>query len=295
MSFDHNYSIFINKLHASLTAHNINCSLSDIEFSNIALNQIRSGNFDRSIHEYRDLLSRLLSDKLTSSHCFLEKPYVRFIPFEKCQFDGFFIAIINNQSSEWYGTEETVKSFDFLYEDGKGYFSNCERFLDLGGHQLIWSTYYAKLGGTLEVVSYEPSILNVAIGLYNVFINGVVNKIKVVPFAILSSATVAPDADKEKMLIDFMSTPLKAIPFDATESNSYDFVKVDIEGYEFELLEDPIFQSILKSAKWTHLELHLGHRTTSLTVDDWIRRLTSAGVAGDELYSSIELYEFLRC
>lgn len=291
MSLMNDYNIYIEKMGAAFRAHDIDVSAGNLMFSEIALVKAEGGDWSQAVIEFKDGLEQLLAAKLSSGHHFLSKPYIR-----KFQFDSdetLLVAIVNEQSLEWYGRDGAEHAFDFLLESKRGLFRKSNRYLDLGGHQMVWACYYALQYGAKEVVSYEPSILNVAIGIFNCLLNGVIETVNVIPFAVLASNASAGD-ENSKMLVDFMSVPLRGFRIDRMRDLNFDFVKTDIEGYEFDLLRCPRYVDILKCAQHSHLELHLGHLySRGIDVKMWIDRLKSAGLNGEELYSGRDMFEFL--
>lgn len=291
MSFSNDYSDYLKKQVCYFNYHGISIEQSAIRFSNSALTLAEYGDWSAAATELRDFLQTALSSQLSSWHRFVDVPYVR--RMELPGHGSISMAIINEQSRDWYGTERTIGSFDFLLEAKRGVFQGCKSFLDLGGHQLIWSCFYAMTDSGARVVAYEPSILNVAIGLFNCFVNGVIGRVDVVPYAVLAS-NAPDDVGDAKMLVDFMTTPLRGQKIGDYPEKQFDFIKTDIEGYEFELLSDPIYVGLMRNSKSSHLELHLGHLFRhGVTVDQWISRLREAKISGSELYSGVEMYQFL--
>lgn len=252
---------------------------------------LESSNFDQTLDKFKTYLEASLGKMLLSNHQFLEACRVRKFVFENNKTIN--VAIINKQSSEWYDSENSICSFDFLLEDKLGLFDGCKTFLDLGGHQLIWSIYYAKKSDECTVDVYEPSILNVCIGLFNCLINGVIHQVNVFPYAISIKSPDEKNHDEDKMLVDFINTPVKTnnlIP-----EKSYDFIKVDIEGYEYELLQDKTFLELIKKSNYVHFELHLGHLINrSVTYNNCLDLLKSNQIVGMELYSQKDMYQFLE-
>lgn len=292
MSFIENYGIYRKKLRDALQAHDLLVDSKIIEFSGAALVAAEQGRWNMAADEFSKSLQQILIGKLSADHQFLEHPYVRRI--ELPNFGWISVAIVNAQSRDWYGTERTIGSFDFLFEAKLGVFNGCKRFLDLGGHQLVWACFYGMTAPDARVVSYEPSILNVAIGLFNCFVNNVVDRVDIVPFAALASNAPGED-DHSNMLVDFMTMPLRTSRINSQNDFLFDFIKTDIEGYEFELLSDPHYIDILSRAKSSHLELHLGHLSRrGVCLQQWIDRLQEAKLQGVELYSNENMYNFLK-
>lgn len=286
------YADYLGKMSAAFAAHGLPFSgPDDGQFSLYALQSAAADDWDVAARELAAWLETKLSGILAPHHAFAPVPYVREIDFP----DGgsIKVGIINAQAAEWYGSETALVSFDFLQEKRRGLFDGCSSFLDLGGHQFVWAAYYATTAPDARVVTFEPSILNVAIGLFNCLINGVVEQVEVVPFAVRSS--IAGDGDEgEKMLVDFLSVPLLSKTLPETAPGQFDFVKVDIEGYEYEMLEDPAFREVMHSLKSGHLECHLGHLVGSgIGPSDWAQRLRAADLDGKEYYSGEGMYDFL--
>jgi hypothetical protein len=287
-----NIPSFYRKVQRILKLHNLGHA--DVfKFSNTAISDAMTGNWKSCVLELREQLESALGDKLSGAHHFVNEAYVRKIDLPDG--DSINVSIINQQSKEWYGSDDSIGSFDFIYEKQRGIFQGCDTFLDLGGHQLVWSTFYAKTSDIATVVSFEPSVLNAIIGLFNCLVNNVIDRVEVVPFAVSAEAASIEDAqDSDKMLVDFMTLPLKTCHLSEYAAKPFDFVKTDIEGYEFELLSDPHFLKLVKNSKNSHFELHLGHLVKrGVELEDCINLLKKANIKGTELYSKIEMYEFL--
>ena len=288
------YADYLAKMGSAFEAHGLPlANPGEGTFSDETLQAATAGDWDPAARELTAWLETKLADILADHHSFVADPYVRRIEFP----DGGSIAvgIINAQAADWYGTDTTIISFDFLKERGLGLFDGCKTFLDLGGHQLVWAAYYAMTSPDARVVTFEPSILNVAIGLFNCLINGVVEQVEVVPFAVKSSIAADDGDEGNKMLVDFLTVPLLAKTLPETISGAFDFVKVDIEGYEFEMLEDPEFRRLMHELKCGHLELHLGHLVhRGVDVPAWVERLRAADIDGKEYYSGTNMYQFLE-
>lgn len=292
MSLSASYPIYLRKLQSALRAHDMSVDAQTITFSNSALAAAVVGNWKLAIGEFRSICQRMLDGKLSNQHVFLSEPYVRRINLPNQ--GEIAIAIVNSQSRDWYGTEQAIGSFDFLHEAQRGIFDGCKRFLDLGGHQFVWTCFYAMRSSESEVVVYEPSILNVTIGLFNCLLNDVIDRVDVVPFAALASNALSSNTDNDKMLVDFMTVPIRTKCINYPQ-NPFDFIKTDIEGYEFEMLNDPFYLDSLRHAKCCHLELHLGHLAgRGVHLQDWLNRLQAANLRGTELYSQVEMFQFLK-
>lgn len=288
---------FYQKTRKVLELHELD-TLGEIKFSNSALSAALLGNYEICVYELQRELRKILGASLVPAHIFVAEPYVREVKLP----DGkqLSIAIINQQSLEWYGRDDAIGAFDFIYESQRGVFKDCFTFLDLGGHQLVWSIFYAKTSAAAKVLAFEPSVLNAIIGLFNCLLNGVIDRVDVVPFAVAarrpeSSEIELTKNEGAKMLVDFMTLPLKTCYLDEHANLKYDFVKTDIEGYEFELLSDKKYRDLVGEAKNSHFELHLGHLISrGVEVEDCVSALRDAGFNGKELYSNIEMYDFLK-
>ena len=287
------FRLFEEKCAAVLTAHGLDTRASPISLSEAAKSAALSGSWDLCAFEMRNMIATVLAAHLTPYHAFVESPYVRSVILD----DGtpLKLAIINNQSSEWYGGESFFASCDFLVEKNRGCFSRAFRFADLGGHQMIWAIYYARTSKLASVISYEPSVLNCLIGLFNCLANGVIDQIEVVPFAVASKGAASDGFEVDKMLVDFMTLPLRTVTLEDTIHGPQDFVKTDIEGYEYEMLADNDYVQLLKSAPYSHFELHLGHLVKrGITREKCVETMRAVGLEGTELYSGQEMYAYLE-
>lgn len=286
------YHLYLRQLHSCLAVHDVAVSASDVGFSAAALAAAGEGNWDVAAVELTRTLARILGPVLSPAHAFADRPHIRRIELPNGR--PILIGIINQQAAEWYGRDDSIAAFDFLHEAQRGVFDGCNRFLDLGGHHMVWASFYAMTSETARVTTFEPSILNVAIGLFNCLVNGVADRVQVVPFAVLASDAPDDSGDAQGMLVDFMTVPLRAKKLRATIDGLFDFVKTDIEGYEYQLLLDPDYVRLLSAARNSHLELHLGHLVgRGIVLSDWIDRLRTARISGTELYSRDDMYAFL--
>ena len=292
MDTNHAFDIYTKK---ALDVYRVNehpATEDGVIFSDFARSKAIAGDWNPCARELRDQLNSTLASVLSEDHSFEAFPYVREISLPRGK--KISVAVVNQQSREWYGGQDVLGSFDFVAEDQLGAFTGCRRFLDLGGHQLIWSIYYALTASTAKVTAFEPSILNVLIGLFNCLVNGVVDRVQVVPYAVVAEGADEVSHDSDKMLVDFMTVPLKARPLSESSNKVFDFVKVDIEGYEYELLSDRLFLDILSKARKTHFELHLGHLIKrNVTRENCVAAMKSAKLEGIELHSQKEMYAFL--
>jgi hypothetical protein len=287
------FRLFEEKCKKVLAAHGLEIYDSAMAFSNDAIDEANKGNWNPCVKEVTRMIAAILAPHLAPWHTFVAEPYVREVSLP----DGtaLRLAIVNEQSREWYGSDSFVSTCDFLIEKDRGCFENAFRFADLGGHQMVWATYYALTSRFASVVSYEPSVLNCLIGLFNCLANDVIDRVEVVPFAVAAKSAASNDAEGEKMLVDFMTMPLRTITLAETIGGPKDFVKTDIEGYEYEMLMDPDYVELLKAAPFSHFELHLGHLVRrGITREVCVEALKTAGLNGTELYSGKDMYTFLE-
>ena len=256
------------------------------EFSAKSLKLANKGRYGKITREFGRQIQHILKGRVSGVNKFLFVPHVR--QFNFANSNNLKVAVINKQAKQWYGRRGAEEAFDFLQENEMGMFRNARSFLDLGGHQLVWAIFYAKLPDTRRVVTFEPSHLNALIGLFNCLINEVTDLVDLEPHAVIASNST----DSPSMLVDFMTTPMT---FRKLSGESFDFVKVDIEGYEFELLQCPVFINTLRNAASAHLELHLGHRhKEGISPIDWIRRLDFLSLPVVEMKTQTDYRTFLE-
>jgi len=263
----------------------------DFQFSEHAAKQSSIGDWLPATTEWRDFIATALSGRLHESHAFLDKPYTR--KFDLNTGHILHAAIINKQGDEWYGQQHSQHSFDFQGEFLNGRMEDCTKFLDLGGHQMLWATFYAKTKKTARVVSVEPSVLNCLIGLFNCLINSVLDQVTILPVAVSSSVDFRAARGKSSMLVDFMTSE-STLTTCFSLGEGFDFIKCDIEGYEYNLISDQWFIEICRSAKCTHFELHLGHlKPKGIGPAEVLRALEVAKVLGVHSTSGQSIREFL--
>jgi FkbM family methyltransferase len=189
-------------------------------------------------------------------HQIIETPFIRSITFD--DITTILIPILNQQGIEWY-SEAPHQNFDFTVERKLGLLDGAKVIYDFGGHHGVWAAYYAKtVGDNGYVYSYEPSILNVEISSLLFLINDLAN--------VVNTATAvgththhgvgASDASKG-MLIDFVSDDIRVIDVRSIAWHKADFLKMDIEGFEYDLLTECPW--IFDLATNMHIELHIPH------------------------------------
>ena len=247
------------------------------------------GDWTYAGREFAQLLRRATRGKLDSSHTWLSRPFTKEFSFPsgvslRC-------LILNRQGQEWYASDSSMSSFDFVKEDSIGIFSECQTFLDLGGHQGLWSTYYGLTRPTAVVDCWEPSLVNGLISLFNFFRNGVIQRVNLVPMAVTGSGalggTVTP-------LVDFVSHDIGLANLSRYSNESFDFVKIDIEGGEFSLLPDLDFRGLVKRSKYIHLEIHPGHFPDAISREFIIENVKAISKSGIELGTGVPAIQFLE-
>lgn len=162
--------------------------------------------------------------------------------------------ILTRQGLEWYGAAP-LETYDYLAEARMGLHEGGRVFYDFGGHHGIWALYYSLVAGpTGRVYSFEPSVINVEMSALLQLVNGVEN-IVTIGLALVPSGDRGSHSD---MLVDFvpreslLTVGLREVCWDRG-----DFLKMDIEGYEYDLLtRDPW---IFDLATHMHIELHIPH------------------------------------
>jgi len=281
------FGLFTDAIRGVLDKHDLTGG--NFHFSESAANAALQEDWNLAIREFQCFLKDTLKGTLTELHVFIESPHVRTLDMPNGR--SIHIGILNQQSEDWYGSSQGLSQFDFLREDELGLFANCSTFLDLGGHQLIWSVYYAHTSPTARVYTFEPSPLNCLVGLFNCLSNGVLDRVQLIPFAVAADGV----AEHEKMLVDFMNVPIRTTSLSKHIVGPVDFAKIDIEGYEYELLGDRFFCQLLPQLRAAHFELHSGHLTRrGISTSDCMAALKRAGCCGVELHTGVDMYQFLE-
>jgi hypothetical protein len=184
---------------------------------------------------------------------FLEVARTRSVYFNNRQI---IIPLLNNQAVEWYETSE-VFNFDCVIETFLGMHQGARVIYDIGGHQGIWAAYYSSLcGDGGRVYTFEPSIINFESSCLLFLINDIVNVLNI-PFGLGDKHGIVKKRDDTGILVDFVDHNLGILRFDQAFWEPADFIKIDIEGFEYELVRS--FPNLFKFCRNMHLEVHVPH------------------------------------
>jgi FkbM family methyltransferase len=125
---------------------------------------------------------------------------------------------------------------------------------DIGGHQGVWTLYYAgAVGPNGRVHMFEPSIINIECAALACFANGIEN-VTISGIGIADSAmTLSPY--EEGLQVAGIGHKLNLLPLSQLIWHKPDFLKIDIEGYEYDLVKGT--PHIFDMADNIHLELHI--------------------------------------
>lgn len=183
---------------------------------------------------------------------FLGQPRLRTVCFNNREI---FIPLLNKQAVEWYETSN-IFNFDCFLETFHGMHRNARTIYDIGGHQGVWAAYYSILcGNNGRVYTFEPSIINVESSALLFLLNGIENVVNI-PFGVGEETGVVKKQDSA-LLIDFVEHNIGLLRLDHILWERADFIKIDIEGFEYELLKS--FPTLFDFCRNIHLELHIPH------------------------------------
>ena len=134
-------------------------------------------------------------------------------------------------------------------------FKNKSVFWDIGANIGLYSLYSQFLDKEIEVISFEPSILNLPSLIKNIHKNKLENNISVITNPIYNNSLInkfnLSDIEEGAANSNFTNTELAYSPKLSYKTNSLDFknikaiydintpdyVKIDVDGNEFQILE----------------------------------------------------------
>jgi FkbM family methyltransferase len=198
---------------------------------------------------------------------FLDVPKFRTVCFHNREIH---IPLLNRQAVEWY-ENSSIFNFDCIVETFHGMHNGARTIYDLGGHQGVWAAYYSLLcGDSGRVYTFEPSIINIESSALLFLINGIENVVNIA-FGV-GEQTAIIKKPETALLVDFVEHNIGLLRFDHIFWERADFIKIDIEGFEYEFLKS--FPKLFEFCSNIHLELHIPH-------------LASRGVDYREIYTLI--------
>lgn len=202
----------------------------------------------------------------------LPSPY-----FQQMQFGAHTlkVPIINKEGEDWYAVQN-VMNFDFLTETFAGLHKDARIIYDIGGHQGVFALYYSGLiERSGRVYTFEPSIINIEIAALSFLVNRADN-IVLVPMGV-GPRNDTIRSDTEGLLVAGAPTNMLLVRPDWMLLERPDFIKIDIEGFEHELIQSMPW--LFDLCDNFHLEIHVPH-------------LKSRGVDYREIYDAIPFDKF---
>jgi FkbM family methyltransferase len=182
----------------------------------------------------------------------LDEPRIRTVCFNNRQVH---IPLLNNQAVEWYETSN-IFNYDCIVETFHGMHIGARTIYDVGGHQGVWAAYYSLLcGNSGRVYTFEPSIINIESSSLLFLINGIENVVSI-PYGVGDQSSLLKKQETG-LLVDFVEHNIGLLRFDHIFWERADFIKIDIEGFEYELLKS--FPKLFDFCNNVHLELHIPH------------------------------------
>jgi len=163
--------------------------------------------------------------------------------------------IINDQGKDWYEFSPPYNC-DFYIEAHLGLHHNASVIYDIGSHQGLWSAYYATLPnelGPTSVYAFEPSIINYECSSLLFLLNKIYNVKN--QCAAVGAETKICEFKDANVLVDYIKHNVAFVSLNDLLLVPPDFIKIDIEGYEHELIMSD--KKLLGKVQCIHLELHI--------------------------------------
>ena len=168
------------------------------------------------------------------------------------------VPLNTRQGVEWY-SQSPLDNFDFTKERALGLLTGAKTVYDFGGHHGVWAAYYALNGGRdARVYSFEPSIINIEVSSLLFLMNNIHNVVTVA--AAVGNKTEYGEASggaQSGMLVDWPPNGFPVVDVMAIAWSKADFLKMDIEGFEYDLLTRHPW--LFDVATNLHIELHIPH------------------------------------
>ena len=247
------YNLYKHSIRSAYNSLGITQDISDSGLSFVEYEQIDNLEPHQVIeyitHSIKLRLQKVGTDILDE---FLDSPRYRRIFFNNTEL---IIPLLNKQAVEWYGNSGLI-NFDCAVESFIGMHANARTIYDIGGHQGVWAAYYSLVvGETGRVYTFEPSIINFECSSLLFLINNMANVVNI-PFGI-GTQTLITKKQGTGLLVDFVEQNIGLLRFDQVFFERADFIKIDIEGYEYEFIKS--FSNIFEFCPNIHLELHIPH------------------------------------
>lgn len=193
--------------------------------------------------------------RLSSIDCadsLLQSPFLKRFYFNNKEIH---FPIINKQGKEWYELSAPF-NYDFYIEAHLGLHHKAKVIYDIGAHQGLWSAYYATLPnelGSTSVYAFEPSIINYECSSLLFLLNKIYNVKN--QCAAVGAETKICEFKDANVLVDYIKHNVAFVSLNDLLLVPPDFIKIDIEGYEHELIMAD--KKLLGKVPCIHLELHI--------------------------------------
>lgn len=263
------YARYRHTIKAAYNSLGLADSVTDDALNLASFDSIPTVSFEETLELFAiQIKGRLSSIDIRLGSEFLDTPRYREVFFNN---QRLVIPILNQQSVEWY-EQSSLYNFDFLMESFQGMHHQARIIYDIGGHQGVWSAFYAIVCRPLNgrVYCFEPSIINVECSALLFLLNSIDNVINV-PYGI-GDKTCIVEKSSSGLLIDFVEHSIGLLRFQDIFWEPADFIKIDIEGFEYEFVSS--FSNIFDFCKNVHLELHIPHlERRSLNYQDILEKI----------------------